>query len=163
MTLGVDSSKAGMTGSTENGIIETYTQFYHGKGTFNTIANLKTGRRSQVWWKVIRSSEPSAKDNGGIDANYLFAVLITRENKNDFQVKVELAAEAGLLCRAENLYSQITTSQVNPLGWKHPFESCSQPDVVVVSPKTSGAAMRFNAGRGRGAMEGAGCETVRVG
>jgi len=98
------------------GIKETTTQEaetssvrkYFGRGASGTVAD-DEGNNSSIWWNVKRSSDPNAtKDEVGVDANYRFAVLLTRQNKDDFRIRLKLFVDAGWRNKAKNLFSQTT-------------------------------------------------------
>lgn len=92
--------KAGVSEKVSRQNEENIIKRYSGKAASNTRIN-KSGKRSGVWWNVKKSTDPD-KSEDGINSNYRFAVLLTRDNKFDFQVKIRLFVDAGWRFLAEN-------------------------------------------------------------
>ena len=88
--------------------VEKYKDVYFGKAAAETVANNK-GIHSGVWWNVKQSTNPHAKDDAGIEPNYRFAVLLTRENNSDFQARLDLVVDAGWRHTVKNNFSQKVT------------------------------------------------------
>jgi hypothetical protein len=65
---------------------------YFGKGCSGTVASPE-GRISGIWWNVKKSSDPNVKDDAGIDANYRFAVLLTRKSQSPFVIRIKMDVE----------------------------------------------------------------------
>ncbi|KUJ15913.1 uncharacterized protein LY89DRAFT_98879 [Mollisia scopiformis] len=94
---------------------------YFAKGSSATTVD-DDGKCSGIWWNVKQSTIPDAQDDAGIDPNYCFAILLTRE-RNDkavFKVKINLEAHAGLSYLLENKFSHVIHVKdlnVDPRTW----------------------------------------------
>lgn len=104
ITLG--AGKAGVRETVTKQNEESFIKRYSGKAASNTRIDKKTGRQSGVWWNVKKSTDPD-KSEDGINSNHHFAVLLTRNNKSDFQASIRLFVDAGWRYRAENGGSKV--------------------------------------------------------
>jgi hypothetical protein len=95
------AGKGGVSETVSRQNAENAIKRYSGKATSNTRVDKETSKRSGVWWNVKESTDPD-KSEDGINSNYRFAVLLTRDNKFDFQVRVKLFVDAGWRFLAEN-------------------------------------------------------------
>jgi len=84
--------------------ISTYIAKYFSKGTSATVTNDKEVH-SGIWWNVKQSTNPVAKDDAGIESDYRCAVLLTRENNEPFQARLNLLVDAGWRYKAQNMFS----------------------------------------------------------
>ena len=77
-----------------------YKDRYFSKGSSSTRLNAQSSR-SGIWWNVKKSSDPDARDDAGIKANYQFAVLLTRPHNDRFSAKLTLLVDAGWRFKTE--------------------------------------------------------------
>lgn len=104
--INLAAGKAGMSETVSKQNEESFIKRYSGKAASNTRVNKKTGRKSAVWWNVKKSTDPD-KSEDGINSNHHFAVLLTRDNKSDFQARIKLFVDAGWRYMAENGGSKV--------------------------------------------------------
>jgi hypothetical protein len=97
---------AGISETVSKQTEEGFVKRYSGKAASNTRMDKKTGRQSGVWWNVKKSTDPD-KSEDGINSNHQFAVLLTRDNKSDFQARIRLFVDAGWRYMAENGGSKV--------------------------------------------------------
>jgi hypothetical protein len=100
------AGKAGISETITKQNEESFIKRYSGKAASSTRVDKKTGKQSGVWWNVKKSTDPD-KSEDGINSNHHFAVLLTRVNKSDFQVRVRLFVDAGWRYLAENGGSKV--------------------------------------------------------
>jgi hypothetical protein len=82
---------------------------YFSKGSSNTRVDEDSNRRYGLWWNVKKSTNPKTGDDTGIPPNYLFAVLLTRNNDSTpFEAQFRLYSEAGWAHKREKMIEIIT-------------------------------------------------------